>query len=49
MIPGIGRTLILILIVGFGMFFGSLANCCVGLRAYRIKEYGFLEGGTTDP
>lgn len=22
------------------MFFGSLANCCVGLRFYRKKKYG---------
>ena len=26
------------------MFFGSLANCCVGLGAFRIATYGFKDG-----
>ncbi|CAD8196358.1 unnamed protein product [Paramecium pentaurelia] len=43
-IPGISRTTILIIIIGVSMFFGSLANCCVGLRAYRISNYGFKDG-----
>jgi len=29
---------VIILIVSIAMFFGSLANCCVGLRFYRHKE-----------
>lgn len=29
------------------MFFGSLANCCVGLRAYRISNYGFRDGDSS--
>lgn len=29
------------------MFFGSLSNCCIGLRAYRIKEYGLKGEGSS--
>jgi Mg2+/Co2+ transporter CorB len=46
-IPGISRTTVLIIIIAVSMFFGSLSNCCIGLRAYRIKEYGLKGEGSS--
>ncbi|KAM3144701.1 hypothetical protein pb186bvf_003308 [Paramecium bursaria] len=42
-LPAIYRTTILIILLSFALFFGSILNCCYGFRIARVEEFGVTQ------
>ena len=48
-LPAVYRTTVLLLVVSVAMFFGSLTNCCIGLRFKRVMDYGYEDDENQKP